>query len=91
MRTLPRIAISALIGLSACSQVPPGQPGIDNAAQSGETIYHIGDSAFAFRSGEVLQTWPVIAYRFLALFSDVLAPPCSYSRPVMLDLDRSSG
>ncbi len=63
MRTLPRIAISALIGLSACSQVPPGQPNVDNAAQSPETTYHIGDSAFAFRSGEVLQTWPVIAYQ----------------------------
>lgn len=63
MRALPRIAISALIGLTACSQVPPEQLAVDNGAGSLETVYHIGDSAFAFSSGEVLQTWPVIAYQ----------------------------
>lgn len=64
MRALLSIGFAAFLVLTGCSHPPAGQPqAADAQAADAQATYRLGDGAFVFGKGEVLQTWPVIAYQ----------------------------
>jgi hypothetical protein len=88
MRQHRRIALAALLlALGACAQAPTPTRGPDQS-------YLVGETAFHFAEGAVLQTWPLmprqepLRYARIALQmpADSLDPALSAGRPIQIDV-----
>ncbi|WP_374378220.1 hypothetical protein [Dongia sp.] len=85
MRTLLSIGFAAFLALTACSQMPAEPP----AAAEDQATYRLGNGAFTFAKGAVLQTWPVIAYQTPLNFARIAVQlPAAELDPALADAGR---